>query len=126
MRVPRSAATTGAGMPGDDLRAEARARTRFPGTAYTGAYGVTGISANFPPPHAPRSPQGRYWPAGISREKSRAYAGLPKSKPPLRTYIFLIGVPRPPGSSRRAGGHSPVFRLGYLGAASGEKPCPKK
>src|ERR1022692_3622720 len=35
---------------------------------------------------------------------------------------YRIGVPRPPGSSRRAGGHSPVFRLGYLGAASGEKP----
>src|ERR1019366_6931417 len=33
MRVPRSAATAGAGMPGDDLRPEARARTRFPGTA---------------------------------------------------------------------------------------------
>src|ERR1039458_1783600 len=35
MRVPRSAATAGAGMPGDDLRPEARARTRFPGTAFT-------------------------------------------------------------------------------------------
>src|ERR1035441_2729933 len=33
MRVPRRAATAGAGMPGDDLRPEARARTRFPGTA---------------------------------------------------------------------------------------------
>src|ERR1017187_868549 len=30
-----------------------------------------------------------------------------------------------PGSSRRAGGHSPVFRFGYLGAASGEKHVPK-
>jgi hypothetical protein len=44
----------------------------------------------------------------------------------LDVSLYLPGVPRPPGSSRRAGGHSPVFRFGYLGAASGEKLCPKK
>src|ERR1022692_3548809 len=58
--------------------------------------------------------------------KKQSVRWVTEIEAPLRTYIFLIGVPRPPGSSRRAGGHSPVFRLGYLGAASGEKPCPQK
>jgi hypothetical protein len=41
-------------------------------------------------------------------------------------YALIFGPSRPPGSSRRAGGYSPVFRLGSLTRLPGREPCPKK
>src|ERR1039457_4815036 len=40
--------------------------------------------------------------------------------------VLVFGPSRPPGSSRRAGGYSPVFRLGSLTRLPGREPCPKK
>src|ERR1017187_1093614 len=41
-------------------------------------------------------------------------------------HCTFFGPSRPPGSSRRAGGYSPVFRLGSLTRLPGREPCSKK
>src|ERR1022692_456269 len=52
--------------------------------------------------------------------------GLHRSSDGGDTWKQLFGPSRPPGSSRRAGGYSPVFRLGSLTRLPGREPCPKK
>ena len=49
-----------------------------------------------------------------------ASASLPEASVRVRSSV------EPPACSRRAGGYSPVFRLGSLTRLPGREPCPKK